>query len=163
MPGWPRYWTNPAEQGRVRAYEEANRINATPFDLTQGPLLRLALIRIAPEEHLPQFMANLSTAAQALRPLAFPVIFLFRNLADSAFGQLFHIETDRVGVTCALVFHLLLQLGRKIGIAQYGFGMDPDHACNNELQPREPYTMVGDALKLECQFGVSGFAIFVSC
>src|SRR5687768_11703009 len=41
-----------AEQGRVRAYEEANRINATPFDLTQGPLLRLALIRIAPEEHL---------------------------------------------------------------------------------------------------------------
>ncbi|HEU4855238.1 MAG TPA: condensation domain-containing protein, partial [Nitrosospira sp.] len=41
-----------AEQGRVRGYEEANRINATPFDLTQGPLLRLALIRIAPEEHL---------------------------------------------------------------------------------------------------------------
>ncbi|PTR15848.1 condensation domain-containing protein, partial [Nitrosospira sp. Nsp2] len=42
----------PAGQGVARAHEEASRINGTPFDLTQGPLLRLALIRIAPEDHL---------------------------------------------------------------------------------------------------------------
>ncbi|SOD42119.1 non-ribosomal peptide synthetase [Nitrosovibrio sp. Nv4] len=42
----------PREQGAARAHEQASRISATPFDLTHGPLLRLALIRIAPEEHL---------------------------------------------------------------------------------------------------------------
>jgi hypothetical protein len=42
----------PVEQRVGRAHEEAGRICATPFDLTQGPLLRLALIRIGPEEHL---------------------------------------------------------------------------------------------------------------
>jgi amino acid adenylation domain-containing protein len=35
--------------GRVR--EEAIRINTTPFDLTRGPLLRVALIQVAPAEH----------------------------------------------------------------------------------------------------------------
>ncbi|MCC2682313.1 MAG: Amino acid adenylation [Nitrosospira multiformis] len=40
------------EQARAQAGEEASRIAGTPFDLTQGPLLRLALICIAPEEHL---------------------------------------------------------------------------------------------------------------
>src|SRR5688500_16657044 len=42
----------PAEQRTARAHAEASRISATPFDLTQGPLLRVVLIRIAPEEHL---------------------------------------------------------------------------------------------------------------
>ena len=41
----------PVAQSRQRAHEEALRINATPFDLTQGPLLRVALIRVAAEEH----------------------------------------------------------------------------------------------------------------
>ncbi|SOD20611.1 non-ribosomal peptide synthetase [Nitrosomonas ureae] len=41
----------PAEQRAQRARDEAMRINATPFDLTQGPLLRVALIQIATEEH----------------------------------------------------------------------------------------------------------------
>src|SRR5688500_5391610 len=40
------------EQARAQAGEEASRIAGTHFDLTQGPLLRLALICIAPEEHL---------------------------------------------------------------------------------------------------------------
>src|SRR5215203_795691 len=42
----------PAGEGLAHAHEEASRINGTPFDLTQGPLLRLALIRIAAEDHL---------------------------------------------------------------------------------------------------------------
>ncbi|PTR05133.1 condensation domain-containing protein, partial [Nitrosospira sp. Nsp5] len=42
----------PATQRTVCAHEEVKRINATPFDLTQGPLLRVVLIKIAPEEHL---------------------------------------------------------------------------------------------------------------
>ncbi|SET73699.1 HxxPF-repeated domain-containing protein, partial [Nitrosospira multiformis] len=42
----------PLEQARAQAGEEAGRIAGTPFDLTQGPLLRVALIRIAAEEHL---------------------------------------------------------------------------------------------------------------
>jgi len=41
----------PVAQSRQRAHEEALRINVTPFDLTQGPLLRVALIRVAAEEH----------------------------------------------------------------------------------------------------------------
>ncbi|SCY65227.1 HxxPF-repeated domain-containing protein, partial [Nitrosospira sp. Nl5] len=42
----------PAGERTTRAHEEASRISGTPFDLTQGPLLRVALIRIASEEHL---------------------------------------------------------------------------------------------------------------
>ncbi|SEO70549.1 non-ribosomal peptide synthetase [Nitrosovibrio sp. Nv6] len=42
----------PAGQRTARAHAEASRISATPFDLTQGPLLRVVLIRVAPEEHL---------------------------------------------------------------------------------------------------------------
>ena len=42
----------PVEQREKNAQEEASRIGITPFDLTQGPLLRVALIRTAPEEHL---------------------------------------------------------------------------------------------------------------
>src|SRR5690606_25180894 len=42
----------PAEQREGRALEEAGRICATPFDLTRGPLLRLALLRLSGEEHL---------------------------------------------------------------------------------------------------------------
>ncbi|KIO47834.1 condensation domain-containing protein, partial [Nitrosospira sp. NpAV] len=42
----------PSTQRAVRAHEEASRVSATPFDLTQGPLLRVALIKTAPEEHL---------------------------------------------------------------------------------------------------------------
>jgi amino acid adenylation domain-containing protein len=42
----------PAGQRTARAHAEASRISATPFDLTQGSLLRVVLIRIAPEEHL---------------------------------------------------------------------------------------------------------------
>ncbi|KIO47866.1 condensation domain-containing protein, partial [Nitrosospira sp. NpAV] len=42
----------PPAQRAVRAHEEVKGINATPFDLTQGPLLRVALIKAAPEEHL---------------------------------------------------------------------------------------------------------------
>src|SRR5215216_1868930 len=37
----------PPGEGLARAHEEASRINGTAFDLTQGPVLRLALIRIA--------------------------------------------------------------------------------------------------------------------
>ena len=40
-----------AAQRAKQAHEEAMRINTTPFDLTQGPLLRVALIRVAAEEH----------------------------------------------------------------------------------------------------------------
>ncbi|SDH31993.1 non-ribosomal peptide synthetase [Nitrosomonas sp. Nm132] len=42
----------PAEQRARHAQEAAKRINAAAFDLTRDPLLRLALIRITPEEHL---------------------------------------------------------------------------------------------------------------
>ncbi|MDN5936795.1 MAG: condensation domain-containing protein, partial [Nitrosospira sp.] len=42
----------PPPQRTARAHEEASRVSATPFDLTQGPLLRLVLIRMAPEAHL---------------------------------------------------------------------------------------------------------------
>ncbi|GJL71077.1 MAG: hypothetical protein NMNS01_02760 [Nitrosomonas sp.] len=41
----------PVAQRDRRVHEEAIRINATPFDLTQGPLLRVALIRAAAEDH----------------------------------------------------------------------------------------------------------------
>ncbi|MDP1788675.1 condensation domain-containing protein, partial [Nitrosomonas sp.] len=41
----------PVAQRAQRAQEEAMRINTTPFDLTQGPLLRVALIRVAAEAH----------------------------------------------------------------------------------------------------------------
>ncbi|SDY87584.1 condensation domain-containing protein [Nitrosomonas sp. Nm33] len=41
----------PAEQRTTRARAEAIRIHTTPFDLTQGPLLRVVLIRVEPEEH----------------------------------------------------------------------------------------------------------------
>ena len=41
----------PVAQRTQRAHKEAIRINTTPFDLTQGPLLRVALIRVAAEEH----------------------------------------------------------------------------------------------------------------
>ncbi|SFI44359.1 non-ribosomal peptide synthetase [Nitrosomonas sp. Nm34] len=41
----------PAEQRTARAHVEAIRIHTTPFDLTQGPLLRVALIRLEPEAH----------------------------------------------------------------------------------------------------------------
>ena len=41
----------PAEQRTARAHAEAIRIYTTPFDLTQGPLLRVALIRLETEEH----------------------------------------------------------------------------------------------------------------
>lgn len=41
----------PPEQRTQRAHDEAKRINAAEFNLNRGPLLRIALIRIAPEEH----------------------------------------------------------------------------------------------------------------
>ncbi|SFI44374.1 amino acid adenylation domain-containing protein [Nitrosomonas sp. Nm34] len=41
----------PSEQRTTRARAEAIRIHTTPFDLTQGPLLRVALIRLEPEAH----------------------------------------------------------------------------------------------------------------
>lgn len=39
-------------QGEARVAEEADRFVSTPFDLTQGPLLRVALIRAAEDEHI---------------------------------------------------------------------------------------------------------------
>ena len=42
----------PVPQRMECAHEKIRRINATPFDLAQGPLLRVALIRTDPEEHL---------------------------------------------------------------------------------------------------------------
>ncbi|SFH30723.1 amino acid adenylation domain-containing protein [Nitrosospira sp. Nsp14] len=42
----------PYAQRAARANEEINALNAMPFDLTNGPLLRVLLIRVAPEEHL---------------------------------------------------------------------------------------------------------------
>jgi amino acid adenylation domain-containing protein len=39
-------------QGEARVAEEAERFVSTPFDLTQGPLLRVALIRTAEDEHI---------------------------------------------------------------------------------------------------------------
>src|SRR5688500_6519157 len=42
----------PAEQRLAHAHAEASRISATPFDLTEDSLLRVVLIRIAPEDHL---------------------------------------------------------------------------------------------------------------
>ncbi|SFQ71862.1 amino acid adenylation domain-containing protein [Variovorax sp. OK605] len=41
----------PAER-EARAAEEARRLHATPFDLTQGPLLRVALVRLSDTSHL---------------------------------------------------------------------------------------------------------------
>jgi hypothetical protein len=41
-----------AEACDARAREEAVRLAETPFDLTAGPLLRVALIRLAADEHL---------------------------------------------------------------------------------------------------------------
>ncbi|MCC7090626.1 MAG: AMP-binding protein, partial [Nitrosomonas sp.] len=41
----------PPEQRIQQARDEAMRINATEFDLTRGPLLRVALIRLAAKEH----------------------------------------------------------------------------------------------------------------
>ena len=41
----------PLEERIACAHAEATRINTTPFDLTAGPLLRVALIRITPQEH----------------------------------------------------------------------------------------------------------------
>ncbi|MDN5836369.1 MAG: condensation domain-containing protein, partial [Nitrosospira sp.] len=42
----------PAGRRTARAQEEASRVSGIPFDLTQGPLLRVVLIRMAPEAHL---------------------------------------------------------------------------------------------------------------
>ncbi len=42
----------PAEPARREAWRIAGGEPARPFDLTQGPLLRTALLRVAPEEHL---------------------------------------------------------------------------------------------------------------
>ncbi|MFS2102890.1 amino acid adenylation domain-containing protein, partial [Variovorax sp. Varisp85] len=36
----------------ARSNEEASRLSHTPFDLAEGPLLRVGLIRLAPEEHM---------------------------------------------------------------------------------------------------------------
>ena len=36
----------------ARAREEARRLSATPFDLTTGPLMRVGVIRLAPQEHV---------------------------------------------------------------------------------------------------------------
>jgi amino acid adenylation domain-containing protein len=43
-----------AAQGDVeaRAREEARRLSATPFDLTTGPLMRVGVIRLAPQVHV---------------------------------------------------------------------------------------------------------------
>ena len=41
-----------ADAREAMAREAAHRIGNTPFDLTQGPLLRVALIRLAPEAHV---------------------------------------------------------------------------------------------------------------
>ncbi|MDP9901729.1 non-ribosomal peptide synthetase [Variovorax ginsengisoli] len=41
-----------ASQRDAMAREAAQRIGGTPFDLTQGPLLRVGLIRLAPETHV---------------------------------------------------------------------------------------------------------------
>ncbi|SDY74921.1 condensation domain-containing protein, partial [Nitrosomonas halophila] len=43
--------TVPAAQRAARVREEAIRIHTTPFDLTQGPLLRVVLLQVEPEEH----------------------------------------------------------------------------------------------------------------
>jgi amino acid adenylation domain-containing protein len=42
----------PAFAREARAKEEADRIISAPFDLTQGPLLRMVLIRLEQEEHI---------------------------------------------------------------------------------------------------------------
>ena len=42
----------PSRNARCARMKKLRGINTTPFDLTQGPLLRVALIKIAPEEHL---------------------------------------------------------------------------------------------------------------
>lgn len=41
-----------AAEREARAAEEANHIVSAPFDLTQGPLLRVTLIRMAKDEHI---------------------------------------------------------------------------------------------------------------
>jgi amino acid adenylation domain-containing protein len=42
----------PAPEREARAAEEARRIEAVPFDLTAGPPLRVALIRVGDEDHI---------------------------------------------------------------------------------------------------------------
>lgn len=42
----------PALAREARAKEEANQIISAPFDLTQGPLLRVVLIRLTQDEHI---------------------------------------------------------------------------------------------------------------
>jgi amino acid adenylation domain-containing protein len=44
-------WRTAAER-ETRSREEALRLSHTPFDLAAGPLLRVGLIRLAPDEHL---------------------------------------------------------------------------------------------------------------
>ncbi|RSZ29427.1 non-ribosomal peptide synthetase, partial [Variovorax sp. 553] len=41
-----------AQEREARSREEALRLGHTPFDLAEGPLLRVGLIRLAPEEHM---------------------------------------------------------------------------------------------------------------
>ncbi|MFM9926609.1 amino acid adenylation domain-containing protein [Variovorax sp. H27-G14] len=41
-----------AEEREARAAEETQRLHATPFDLTQGPLLRVALLQLSDTVHL---------------------------------------------------------------------------------------------------------------
>ncbi|MGJ7611902.1 MULTISPECIES: amino acid adenylation domain-containing protein [unclassified Variovorax] len=41
-----------AQEREARAEEEVQRLHATPFDLTQGPLSRVALLRLSDTEHL---------------------------------------------------------------------------------------------------------------
>ncbi|MET3479068.1 amino acid adenylation domain-containing protein, partial [Variovorax atrisoli] len=40
------------QERETRSREEALRLSHTPFDLAEGPLLRVGLIRLAPEEHM---------------------------------------------------------------------------------------------------------------
>ncbi|NMG37533.1 AMP-binding protein, partial [Azoarcus sp. TTM-91] len=42
----------PAEESEARARAAAERLHSTPFDLGQGPLLRIGLIRLSAQEHL---------------------------------------------------------------------------------------------------------------
>jgi len=44
--------STPALAREARAKEEADRLISAPFDLTQGPLLRMVLIRLAQDEHI---------------------------------------------------------------------------------------------------------------
>lgn len=44
--------SGPPSEREARAKEEADQIISAPFDLTQGPLLRVVLIRLAQDEHI---------------------------------------------------------------------------------------------------------------